>query len=71
MSNQGVIEVDVLSMGYSLWKREVWEKIEYPQPEPVSKLDADTEFCKLAKEAGYKIYTDFTLRAYHLLISLF
>jgi len=64
-------EVEWFSMGFSLMKREVLEKIEYPQPKPVEKLDADTEFCTLARENGYKIYQDFNNRAHHLLRGAF
>ena len=68
---EGLEEVEWGSMGYSLIKREVLEKVEYPSPEPIEKLDADTEFFKKCKEEGYKIYQDFANRANHLLINTF
>ena len=67
-AESGLHEVDVLSMGYSLWKREVLEKVKYPEA-PNGKLDADMEFCQLVKDAGYQLWTDFNLRGTHLLIS--
>lgn len=68
---RGLEEVDWFSMGFSLIKREVLEKIEYPAPDPVEKLDADIEFCKKAKEEGYKIYQDFSNMGSHLLKNFF
>ncbi|MBI3980967.1 HNH endonuclease [Candidatus Microgenomates bacterium] len=64
---KNLMEVDVFSMGYSLIKKTVFEKVPYPVAEPPEKLDADIEFCGDAKKAGYKIYTDFNLRGIHLL----
>ena len=55
----GLMEVDVFSMGFSLIKREVLEKVEYPEPKPAYKLDADAEFCKEVKKASFPVYTDF------------
>lgn len=63
-------EVDVCSMGLSLWKREVLEKVEYTMPDPPHKLDGDTEFCGAVKAAGFPIFADFSLRAAHLLLKV-
>jgi len=61
-------DVDVCSMGLSLIKREVLEKVPYPEPDPVDKIDADAEFCKAVKEAGFTLKQDFELRGHHLLL---
>lgn len=68
---EGLEEVEYFSMGFSLIKREVLEKVEYPEPTPICKLDADSEFCWKAKLKGYKIYQDFGLRGHHLLRNIF
>ena len=65
---EGLEEVDTFSMGLSLMSRKVLEEIEYPEPNPTSKIDGDSEFCKLAREKGYTIYQDFSLRGSHLLL---
>jgi len=67
---EGLCEVDVFSMGLSLLTRKVCEEIIYPDPSPNNKIDADTEFCKLAQEKGYTIYQDFDLRGKHLLLNI-
>lgn len=68
---KGLAEVDVLSMGLSLIKREVLEKVEYSEPDPIVKPDADVEFCRNVKAAGFKIMTDFNVRGLHLLQGIF
>jgi hypothetical protein len=67
-SGKGVEDVDVLSMGFSLMKREVAEKVEYTEPVPSNKIDGDAEFCKAVKEASFSVKVDFNLRAPHLLL---
>lgn len=71
LANEGIYELDVLSMGYSLWKIDIFKNVEYPMPEPAYKLDADAEFCKAVKEKGYKIGCDFSLRGQHELVGTF
>ena len=68
---KGLEEVDIFGMGCSLVKREVFEKVPYPEPTEPYKFDADVEWCKACQEAGYKIYVDFNLRASHLLVGMF
>lgn len=68
---EGLCEVDTFAMGLSLLSRKVCEEIIYPEPLPSNKIDADVEFCKLAKEKGYQIYQDFTIRGTHLLLGAF
>lgn len=63
--------LDTFSMGLSLIKREVLEKIEYPKPDYEDNVDADIEFCRLAKEAGYPAYCDFGVRGTHILRAMF
>ena len=70
LAPNGIYELPVISMGLSLWKREVWENIEYLQPDPIEKLDADAEFFKEVRKK-YKIGTDFSVRGSHLLVAPF
>ena len=64
---EGLEEVDMCSIGASLIKREVLEKVQYPEPsEPT--MDADYEFCKKVKKAGFKVYQDFDLNCLHIQI---
>lgn len=58
-------KVDTCSMGASLIKREVLEKVEYPEPDNVT-IDADIEFCRQIREAGFSILQDFENKCYHL-----
>ena len=64
---EGLEEVDMCSIGASLIKREVLEKIEYPEPDDHT-MDADYEFCKKAKKQGFKVYQDFDLNCLHIQI---
>lgn len=68
---KGVEAVDVFSMGLSLIRRDVLEKIEYPEPDQKYKFDADVEFCRLAKAAGFQPMCDFNLRGFQLLLGNF
>ena len=68
---KNLMEVDVFSMGLSLISREVLEKVEYPEPDPIVKPDADVEFCRNVKATGFKIMTDFNVRGAHLLFAPF
>lgn len=67
----GLMEVDVFSMGLSLIKREVLEKVPYPAPEPITKPDADIEWCQAVQAAGYKVMQDFDVRGSHLILGEF
>ena len=64
-------EVDGLSMGFSLWQRQVLLDVEYTKPDNDVQMDGDMEFCKKVKEKGYKIYQDFNLKADHILLKNF
>ena len=68
---EGVIALDVFSMGYSLIAREVLEKVPYPAPSDPSKYDADTEWCKACWDAGYTPACDFSLKAFQLILAAF
>lgn len=68
---KGVEEVDVMSMGFSLIRKEVLEKVKYPQPDPITKVDGDVEFCKDLKKAGYKLFCDFELKGTHIFTNYF
>ena len=68
---EGLKEVDVFGMGLSLIKREVLEKVEYPKPDNILTPDADIEFCREVKKAGFKIFCDFSARGTHLLQGFF
>ncbi len=62
----GLEEVDFISAGLSLIKREVYERL--PKPWYYSESEKYTEdfyFCMKAQEAGYKIYCDFDIIAEH------
>jgi hypothetical protein len=63
---QGAQKVDMGSMGAALIKRQVIKKVMYPQPDNVT-IDADIEFAKLVREAGFKIVQDFDNKCVHLL----
>ncbi len=65
-TGKGLEEVDVFSMGATLIQREVLEKVEYPEANKSHRLDADSEFCKKAKEAGFKVMQDFDLVCKHI-----
>lgn len=62
---KGLEEVDVCSMGASLIRREVLERVPYPKPDDHS-MDADVKFCKAVKKAGFKIFQDFDLKCVHI-----
>lgn len=67
---KGLEEVGTFSVGASLIKREVLEKVDYPAPDPIYKTDGDTEFCQALRKAGYKVMQDFDLRCIHFLLSI-
>jgi len=66
-SQKGLLAVDTFAMGLSLIRRDVLEKVEYPLPVAPQIADADIEFCRKAREAGYKVFCDFGIQAYHIL----
>jgi GT2 family glycosyltransferase len=63
---KGLEEVDMCAMGASLISRSVCEKVAYPEPNNVT-IDADIEFCRKIKQAGFKVQQDFDLKCVHLL----
>jgi GT2 family glycosyltransferase len=69
---RGLMEVDAVGMTGVLIKRHVFEKIEPPYFEVLYKdngtqtdLGEDYYFSRKCKEAGFKIYADFSLRQRH------
>jgi hypothetical protein len=64
---KGLTEVDRMGGGCVLVKREVYEKL----PKPCYKYDEkhkteDLYFCDLAKEKGYEIWVEGTIRCQHI-----
>lgn len=59
----GLEEVDFVGTGMMLIKREVFEKLEKPYffYDVVNNVGEDVNFCRKAKEAGYKIFIDHDL----------
>ena len=70
-ASKRLMSVDVFSMGLSLIDRKVLEKVQYPEPDPHWKPDADIEFCKKVKEAGFDVKQDFSIEGKHLLLAPF
>lgn len=62
---KGLEEVDFFSMGASLIKREVLEKVKYPDSK-WGGIDADQEFCQDIRKAGFQIMQDFDLLCQHI-----
>ena len=68
-----LIEVDYTGLGWMLIKKGIFEKMEYPWFRPLWKnfggisdfTSEDTAFCLIAKEKGFKIYIDPTVRVGH------
>ncbi len=69
----GLIDVAYTGLGWMLIKRGVFEKLKYPWFRPLWKefgdlkdfTSEDTAFCLMAKEAGFNIYVDPTIRVGH------
>ena len=68
---EGLAEVDVFSMGLSLIRRDVLERVPYPEPTPIWKPDADVEWCGDIRKAGFTIYTDMSIVGTHFFHSYF
>ena len=70
---EDLIEVAYTGMGFMLVKRGVFEKLEYPWFRPIEKKIGDmvdftmedVAFCLRAREAGFKIFIDPTVRVGH------
>lgn len=65
--DDGLIEVDGIGLGCCLIKRKIFETI--PEPwfdlPPSSQISEDLYFCIKAKEAGYSIWVDTTIKCGH------
>jgi hypothetical protein len=70
---KGLTEVDYTGLGFMLVKHGVFEAIKYPWFRPIfydigkahDFCSEDVAFCKLARQAGYKIFVDPTIRVGH------
>jgi hypothetical protein len=71
LQGQGLTEVAGCGFGCVLVKREVFEAVGYPQFEYFSALDhnntvsEDTDFCRKARDRGFKIWADPTVCCEH------
>jgi len=68
--NSGVVECDGIGSGVMMIKREVLENIEFPfrneyDPEGIKTKGLDVNFCKRAKERGYKVWCDLNMKCSH------
>jgi hypothetical protein len=66
---KGLIEVDAVGTGFILIKRTVFEKLPMPwflHTSPEKGLSEDLYFCSKAKENGFKIYVDTTVKIGHI-----
>lgn len=67
-----LIEVDACGFGCILIKKEVFDKLEtpffqfIPGTEKQLQVSEDYYFCKKAKDAGYKIYCDTSIKCKHI-----
>jgi hypothetical protein len=70
---QGLVEVDYSGLGFMLVKHGVFESLEYPWFRPIFHTigtatdfsSEDVSFCTLAKQKGYSIYVDPSVRVGH------
>ncbi len=63
----GLIEVEGIGSACMLVKREVFEKIGYPQFEYIEGIRSeDFDFCEKALQAGYKIFVDCSVKCGHM-----
>lgn len=77
---RGIVEVDWIGSGFTLIKKEVFEKMEYPwyrdmvipylneKNEPCNTwVGEDVGFCIGAKQAGFKVHCDMSCQVVHIL----
>lgn len=62
----GLQEVDAIGFGFTLIKREVFEKMERPWFEFSDRMGEDMWFCQNAKKLGYTILVDADVKCRHL-----
>jgi len=63
---EGIIEVDMVGAGCLLIHKDVFSKIKKPYFfSPSIDYTEDAHFCKEAKDMGYKIYVDTTVKCLH------
>jgi FkbM family methyltransferase len=71
IKNQGLVEIDGCGFGCVLVKSEVFKKVGYPQFVYHSAIDhkdtisEDTDFCRKARENGFKIFVDTSVKCGH------
>jgi len=68
--NNGVVEVDAIGSGVMMIARRVLENIPYPfrneyDPEGIKTKGLDFNFCRRAKELGYKVWCDTDMLVSH------
>ena len=67
---EGLVEVDATGAAFLLVKREVFEAIraEFPDEEPwrPKGVSEDVSFCRRAREAGFKVFVDTTIKIGHV-----
>lgn len=61
-----VHEVYTIPMGCTLFKTEIFRKIKFPWFVTTSNLTQDSFFSQLARDAGYKLYCDTSIRCKHI-----
>jgi len=59
-------EVYTIPMGCTLFKTEIFRKIRFPWFVTTSNLTQDSFFSQLARDAGYKLYCDTSIRCKHI-----
>jgi len=63
---KNLFEVDAVGSACTLIKRKVFETIPYPFYEYTNALSEDLNFCRKAKEYGFKVWVDPTIKIGHL-----
>lgn len=68
--NQGIVECDGVGSGVMMIKREVLENMPFPfrndyDPEGIKTRGLDVNFCRRAKEKGYKVWCDTNMPCSH------
>ena len=72
IKGRGLVEVEACGMGCALIKSEVFRELEYPHFFYTSALNhsntvsEDVYFCRKAKEAGFTVWADETIRCDHI-----